>query len=114
CSYAIFKVVGSDTLSSHTKVVVESPKETSPMSDVILDVETSQDQLVSVVETCSAIPQTEADMVLRVLNLMMLKINLMVVWSIEVLNVVEETDLDDLPLGQTIAQSVTERELVML
>ncbi|MCI63446.1 hypothetical protein A2U01_0084703, partial [Trifolium medium] len=50
-------------------------------------------------------------MVLRVLNLMMLKINLMVVWSIEVLNVVEETGPDDLSLDQAIAQSLTEREL---
>ncbi|MCI76680.1 hypothetical protein A2U01_0097950, partial [Trifolium medium] len=43
-------------------------------------------------------------MVLRVLKLMRLKINLMVVWSIEVLNVVEETDPDDVPLDQAIAQ----------
>ncbi|MCI77928.1 hypothetical protein A2U01_0099198, partial [Trifolium medium] len=64
-------------------------------SDVIPDVETSLDQPVSVVETGSEIPQTEADMVLRALNLM-------VAWSIEVLNVVEETDPDDLPLGQAI------------
>ncbi|PNX68100.1 hypothetical protein L195_g063824, partial [Trifolium pratense] len=35
------KVVGSDTLSSLTKVVVESPKETSHTSNVISDVETS-------------------------------------------------------------------------
>ncbi|MCI75492.1 hypothetical protein A2U01_0096761, partial [Trifolium medium] len=50
-------------------------------------------------------------MVLRILNFMRLKINLMVVWSTEVLNVVEETGLDDLPLDQDVAQSVTEREL---
>ncbi|MCI41709.1 hypothetical protein A2U01_0062943, partial [Trifolium medium] len=46
-------------------------------SDVISDVETSQDQHDSVVETDSEIPQTDADMVLRALNLMWLKINLM-------------------------------------
>ncbi|MCI06662.1 hypothetical protein A2U01_0027722, partial [Trifolium medium] len=65
-----------------------------------------KDQPVSVVEIGSAIPQTDADMVLRVLNLM-------VVWSIDVLNVVEETDPNDLPLDQAIAQSVAERELVL-
>ncbi|MCI57377.1 hypothetical protein A2U01_0078628, partial [Trifolium medium] len=34
-------------------------------------------------------------------------------WSIEVLNVVEETDPDDLSLDQAVAQSVTERELML-
>ncbi|MCI65125.1 hypothetical protein A2U01_0086383, partial [Trifolium medium] len=34
--------------------------------------------------------------------------------SIEVLNVVEETDPDDLPVDQAIVQSVAERELVVL
>ncbi|MCI50468.1 hypothetical protein A2U01_0071712, partial [Trifolium medium] len=78
------KVVGSDTLSSSNKVVLEStvgsPKETLPESDVIPDVATSQDQPVNVDETGSAIPQTDADLVLRILNLMWFKINLMVVW----------------------------------
>ncbi|MCI17000.1 hypothetical protein A2U01_0038147, partial [Trifolium medium] len=96
-----YKVVGSDILPSPTKDVIESPKETLPESDVIPDVETSQDQPVSVDETGSAIPQTDADMVMRILNLMWLKINLMVVWSIEVLNVMEEADPDDLPLDQS-------------
>ncbi|MCI12252.1 hypothetical protein A2U01_0033355, partial [Trifolium medium] len=105
---SLSKVVGSDPLSSPTKVVVDSadgsPKETLSKSNVISDVETSQDQPVSVVETGSVISQTDADMVMRIFNLMRLKINLMVVWSIEILNVVEETDPDDLPLDQAIAQ----------
>ncbi|MCI81549.1 hypothetical protein A2U01_0102823, partial [Trifolium medium] len=67
-----------------------------------------------IVETGYEIPQTNVDMVLRILNLMWLKINLMVVWSNEVLKVMVEADPDDLPLDQTIAQSVTKRELVML
>ena len=46
-------------------------------------------------------------MVLRVTNLI-------VIWSIEDYNVVEETDLDDLPRDQAIAQSMSARELVML
>jgi hypothetical protein len=55
-----YKVVCSDTLSSPTKVVFESTscssKETLPEFNVIPDVETSQDQPVSVVETGSEIP----------------------------------------------------------
>jgi ribonucleotide reductase beta subunit family protein with ferritin-like domain len=55
-----YKVVYSDTLSSPTKVVFESTscssKETLPEFNVIPDVETSQDQPVSVVETGSEIP----------------------------------------------------------
>jgi hypothetical protein len=46
--------------------------------------------------------------------MMWLKIHLMMVWSIEVLNEVEETDLNDLPLDQVVAQSVAERKLIML
>ncbi|MCI39316.1 hypothetical protein A2U01_0060547, partial [Trifolium medium] len=41
-------------------------------------------------------------------------INLMVVCSIEVLNVMEEADHDDVPLDQAIAQSMTKGELIML
>ncbi|MCI70360.1 hypothetical protein A2U01_0091623, partial [Trifolium medium] len=67
-----------------------------------------------IVETGYEIPQTNVDMVLRILNVMWLKINLMVVWSIEVLKVMVEADPDDLLLDQAIAQSVTKRELVML
>ncbi|MCI61764.1 hypothetical protein A2U01_0083021, partial [Trifolium medium] len=63
-----------------------------------------------VVETGSEIPQTDADMVLSVLNMMWLKINMMVDWSIEILKVMEEADPDDLPFVQIMA----ERELVML
>ncbi|MCI79641.1 hypothetical protein A2U01_0100912, partial [Trifolium medium] len=59
------------------------------------------DQPVSVVGICSAIYQTEAAMVLRILNFMRLKINLMVV-----LNVVEETDPNDLPLDQAVSNSL--------
>ncbi|MCI17110.1 hypothetical protein A2U01_0038257 [Trifolium medium] len=99
-----------ETVVESTIVTPHIPSE----SNVIPDVETSQDQPVSVDETDYAIPKTDADMVLRILNLMWLKINLMVVWSIKDLNVMKEADLDDLPLDQAIAQSVTERELVML
>ncbi|MCI83080.1 hypothetical protein A2U01_0104355, partial [Trifolium medium] len=35
---------------------------------------------------------------------MWLKINMMVVWSIEVLNVMEEADPGDVPLDQAITQ----------
>jgi hypothetical protein len=45
---------------------------------------------------------------------MWLKNHLMVVWSIEVLNEVEEIDPNDLPLDQAVAQSVAERELILL
>jgi hypothetical protein len=45
---------------------------------------------------------------------MWLQIHLMMVWSIEVLNEVEENDLNDLPLDQVIAQSVAERKLILL
>jgi hypothetical protein len=38
----------------------------------------------------------------------------MMVWSIEVLNEVEETDLNDLPLDQVVAQSVAERKYILL
>ncbi|MCI89865.1 hypothetical protein A2U01_0111154, partial [Trifolium medium] len=67
-------------------------------SDALPDVEASQDQPVSAVEIGSEIPQTDVNMALRILNLMWLKINLMVGWSIEVLNVMEEADPDDVPL----------------
>jgi hypothetical protein len=45
---------------------------------------------------------------------MWLQIHLMMVWSIEVLNEVEENDLNDLPLDQVIAQSVAKRKLILL
>ncbi|PNX93334.1 hypothetical protein L195_g016485, partial [Trifolium pratense] len=84
--FHVSKVVDSVTLSSLTKVVVVSPKETSPESDVVSDVETSWTNMLII---------------------------LMAVWSIESLNVVEENDSDDFPLDQAIAQSVTEIELYM-
>ncbi|MCI56337.1 hypothetical protein A2U01_0077588, partial [Trifolium medium] len=55
-----------ETVVKSTVVTPHIPSE----SDVIPDVETSQDLPVSVIETGSEIPQTEADMVLRALNLM--------------------------------------------
>ncbi|MCH89058.1 hypothetical protein A2U01_0009951 [Trifolium medium] len=98
-------------ISPVIKTVVESTIVTPHIPfefNVIPDVETSQNQPVSVVETSSEIPQTNVDMVLRVLNLMWLKINL-----IELLNVVEEIDPGDLPLDQAIAQNVIMLKRVM-